>query len=114
MGATVPLDGGAMRGALTTILPPGVDPAGVGGHLECVCSEDVLCSPIATFLLTLRSITPSAAVDCNAPPPPTPLSLLPVGDVELYFEEFPSSQPQELLPPYKSGLPALRVTSPLT
>jgi hypothetical protein len=51
--------------------------------------EDVLCNPVATFLLTLRSITPSAAVDCNAPP----LSLLLVGDVEPYFKEFPSSQP---------------------
>jgi hypothetical protein len=67
MGATVPLDGGAMRGALTTILPPGVDPAGVVGGPECLRSEDVLCSPTAILLLTLCSITPSAAVDCNAP-----------------------------------------------
>jgi hypothetical protein len=67
VGAIVLLDGGATRGALTTILPPGVDPTGVGGGPECVRSEDVLCSPIATLFLTLRSITPSAAVDCNAP-----------------------------------------------
>jgi hypothetical protein len=56
-----------MRGALTTILPHGVDPAGVGGGPECVCLEDMLCSPVATLVLTLPSITPSAAVDCNAP-----------------------------------------------
>jgi hypothetical protein len=66
VGATVLLDGRATRGALTTTLPPGVDPTGVGGGLECVHSEDVLYSPVATLLLTLRSITPSAAVDCNA------------------------------------------------
>jgi hypothetical protein len=56
-----------MRAALTTTLPLGIDPAGVGDGPECVRSEDVLYSPIASFLLTLRSITPSAAVDCNAP-----------------------------------------------
>jgi hypothetical protein len=56
-----------MCGALTTILPPGVDPAGVGGGPECMRSEDVLCKPIVTLLLTLYSIIPSAAVDCNAP-----------------------------------------------
>jgi hypothetical protein len=56
-----------MRGALTSILPPDVDPTGVGGGLECMRSDDVLCSPVATLLLTLRSITPSAAVVCNAP-----------------------------------------------
>jgi hypothetical protein len=65
--ATVLLDGGATRAALTTTLPPGVDPAGFGDGPECVRSEDVLCSPITTLLLTLHSITPSAAVDCNAP-----------------------------------------------
>jgi hypothetical protein len=54
-------------GALTTTLPPGVDPAGVGGGPECVRSEDVLYSPVATLLLKLRSITPSVPVDCNAP-----------------------------------------------
>jgi hypothetical protein len=32
-----------------------------------VLSEDVLCSPVAILLLTLRSITPSAAMDCNTP-----------------------------------------------
>jgi hypothetical protein len=67
VGATVLLDGGATCGALTTIIPPGVDPAGVGGGPECVRSEEVLYSPIATLLLTLRSITPSAPVDYNAP-----------------------------------------------
>jgi hypothetical protein len=67
VGATVLLDGGATRGALTTTLPPGVDPASIGGGPECVRSEDVLYSPIATLLLTLRSITPAAAADCNAP-----------------------------------------------
>jgi hypothetical protein len=51
-----------MRGALTTTLPPGVDPAGVGDGPECV-----LYSPVGTLLLTLHSITPSAAVDYNAP-----------------------------------------------
>jgi hypothetical protein len=56
-----------MRGALTTTLPPGVDPAGVGDGPECVHSEDVLYSPVGTLLLTLHSITPSAAVDYNAP-----------------------------------------------
>jgi hypothetical protein len=56
-----------MRGALTTTLSPGVDPMGVGGGPECVRSEDVLCSLVATLLFTLCSITPSAAVDCNAP-----------------------------------------------
>jgi hypothetical protein len=65
--ATVFLDGRATRAALTTTLPPGVDPAGVGDGPECVRSEDVLCSLVATLLLTLRSITPSPAVDCNAP-----------------------------------------------
>jgi hypothetical protein len=65
--AIVLLDGGATRGALTTILPPSVDPAGVGDGSECVRSKDVLCSLVATLLLTLCSITPSAAVDCNAP-----------------------------------------------
>jgi hypothetical protein len=65
--ATVLLDGRAPRAALTTTLPPGVDPAGVDNGPECVRLEDVLCSPVATLLLTLRSITPSAAVDCNAP-----------------------------------------------
>jgi hypothetical protein len=67
MIATVLLDGGATRAALTTTLPPSVDPVGVGDGPECVCSEDVLCSPVATLLLTLHSITPSTAVDCNAP-----------------------------------------------
>jgi hypothetical protein len=65
--ATVLLDGIATRTALTTTLPPGVDPTGVGDGLECVRSEDVLCSPVATLLLTLRSITPSVALDCNTP-----------------------------------------------
>jgi hypothetical protein len=65
--ATKLLDGGALHGALTTTLPPGVDPAGVGDGPECVRSENVLCSPVATLLLTLHFITPSAAVDCNAP-----------------------------------------------
>jgi hypothetical protein len=65
--ATVLLDGGATRGALTTTLPPGIDPAGVGGGPECVRLEDVLYSPVATLLLMLRSITPLVAVDCNAP-----------------------------------------------
>jgi hypothetical protein len=65
--AIVLLDGIATRAALTTTLPPGVDPAGVGDGPECVRSEDVLCSPVATLLLTLRSITPSVALDCNAP-----------------------------------------------
>jgi hypothetical protein len=90
VGATVLVDGGATCGALTTTLPLGVDPMGVGGGPECVRSEDVLYSPAAILLLTLHSITPSVAVDCNAPPP---LSLLLVGDVELYFEEFPNLQP---------------------
>jgi hypothetical protein len=67
VGATVLLDGGATRGALTTTLPLGVDPVGIGSGPECVCSEDVLYSPVATLLLMLRSITPSTAVDCNAP-----------------------------------------------
>jgi hypothetical protein len=67
VGATVVLDGGATRGALTTTFPPGVDPAGVGGGPECVRSEDVLCSLVATLLLTLCSITPLVATDCNAP-----------------------------------------------
>jgi hypothetical protein len=67
VGATVPLDGGATRGAFTTIFPPGIDLAGVVGGPECVRSEDVLYSSTAILLLTLRSITPSAAVDCNAP-----------------------------------------------
>jgi hypothetical protein len=67
VSATVLLDGGATRGALTTTLPPGIDPAGVGDGPECVRSEDVLCSPVATLLLKLRSITPSTTVDCNAP-----------------------------------------------
>jgi hypothetical protein len=115
VSATVLLDGGAMRGALTTTLPPGVDPTGVGDGPECVRLEDMLYSLVATLLLTLRSITPSTAVDCKSVTPP-PLSLLLVGDVEPYFEEFPNSQPQELLPPYKSGLspPALRVAVSLT
>jgi hypothetical protein len=65
--ATIFLDGRATRAALTTTLRPGVDPAGVGDGPECVRSEDVLCSPVATLLLTLRSITPSPAVDYNAP-----------------------------------------------
>jgi hypothetical protein len=67
VGATVPLDGGTTRGALTSILPPGIDPAGVGSGPECVHLEDILCSPAAILLLTLRSITPSVAMDCNAP-----------------------------------------------
>jgi hypothetical protein len=65
--ATVLHDGIATRAALTTTLPPGVDPAGVGDGPECMRSEDVLCSLVATLLLTLRSITPLVAVDCNAP-----------------------------------------------
>jgi hypothetical protein len=65
--ATVLLDGGATRAALSTTLPPGIDPAGIGGGPECVRSENVLYSPVVTFLLTLRSITPSTAVDCNTP-----------------------------------------------
>jgi hypothetical protein len=67
VSATVLLDGAATRGALTTTLPPGVDPAGIGNGPECVRSEDVLCSHVATLLLTLCSITPSTAMDCNAP-----------------------------------------------
>jgi hypothetical protein len=67
MGATVLLDGEATRGALTTTLPPSVDPAGIGGGPECVRSEDVPCSSVATLLFTLRSITPLATADCNAP-----------------------------------------------
>jgi hypothetical protein len=67
VSATVFLGGGATHGALTTTLPPGIDPAGVGSGPECMRSEDVLCSPVATLLLTLRSITPSAALDYNAP-----------------------------------------------
>jgi hypothetical protein len=67
VGATVSLDGRATRGALTTTLPPSVDPAGIVGGPECERSEYVLCSLAATLLLTLCSITPSAAVDCNAP-----------------------------------------------
>jgi hypothetical protein len=67
VSATVLLDGGARLEALTTTLPPGVDPAGVGGGPECVRSEDVLRSHVATLLLMLCSITPSAAMDCNAP-----------------------------------------------
>jgi hypothetical protein len=39
VGATILLDGGATRGALTTTLLPGVDPAGVGGGPECVRLE---------------------------------------------------------------------------
>ena len=68
MGATVLFDGGATHRALTTALPPSVDPAGIGigSGPEYVRSEDVLCSPIAILLLTLRFITPSAVVDCNA------------------------------------------------
>jgi hypothetical protein len=66
VSATVLLDGGAKRGALTTTLPLGVDPAGVGGGPECVRSEDMLYSPVATLLLMLHSIIPSDAVDCNA------------------------------------------------
>jgi hypothetical protein len=64
---TVVLDGIATRAALTTILPPGEDPAGVGDGPECVLLEDVLYSPVPTLLLTLHSITPSVAVDCNSP-----------------------------------------------
>jgi hypothetical protein len=67
VSATILLNRGATHGALTTTLLPSVDPAGIGGGPECVRSEDVLCSPIATLLLMLRSITPLAAVDCNAP-----------------------------------------------
>jgi hypothetical protein len=67
VGATVLLDRGPTCGALTSTLLPSIDPARVGGGPECVRSEDVLYSPIAILLLTLRSITPSAAVDCNAP-----------------------------------------------
>jgi hypothetical protein len=67
VSAIVLLDGGATHGTLTTTLPPGVDPAGFGDGPECVRSEDVLYSPVATLLLTLRSIIPSAAVDYNAP-----------------------------------------------
>ena len=52
-----------MPGALTTILPLGVDPAGVDSGPKCVRSEDVLCSPSATLLLTLRSMIPSPAMD---------------------------------------------------
>jgi hypothetical protein len=73
VSATVLLDGGATRGALTTTLPPYIDPAGVGDGPEYVRSEDVLYSPVATLLLTLHSITPSAAVDCNAPSVVTPV-----------------------------------------
>src|SRR5450759_3208976 len=39
-----------------------------------------------------------------------PLSVLLLGDVEPYFEEFPNSQSQELLPPCKSGLSPLALT----
>jgi hypothetical protein len=67
MGTTVSLDGRTTRGALTTTLPFGVDLASVGGGPKCVRSEDVLYSPAATLLLMLRSITPSAAGDCNTP-----------------------------------------------
>ena len=67
MDTTIFLDGRATSGALTTILLPNVDPISVVGGLECVRSEDILCSLAATLLLTLCSITPSAAVDCNAP-----------------------------------------------
>jgi hypothetical protein len=67
MDATVLLDGGATCGALTTTLLFDVDPEGIGGGPECVHSEDVLCSPIATFILTLHFITPLAIVDCNTP-----------------------------------------------
>jgi hypothetical protein len=89
VGATIPLDGGATRGALTTILPPGVDLAGVGGGPECMRSEDVLYSLVAVLLLTLRSKTPLTAMDCNAPSVVSSTRR----DVEPYFEEFPSSQP---------------------
>ena len=65
--AIVLFGGGTMRGAFTTTLPPSVDPASVGNGLECMRLEDVLCSLIATLLLTLHSIIPSIAVDCNAP-----------------------------------------------
>jgi hypothetical protein len=65
--AIVLLDGRTPHVALTTAFLPGVDPAGVGNGPECVRSEDVLCSPVATLLLTLCYITPSTAVDCNAP-----------------------------------------------
>ena len=66
VGAIVPFDGGATCGALTTTFLSGVDPTGFVGGPECVHSEDVLNSPAPTFLLTLRSITPSTAVDYNA------------------------------------------------
>ena len=62
VGGTVPLDGRATCGALTTKLPLGINPVGVVDGAECVRSEDVLCSPPATFLLTFRSITPSPAI----------------------------------------------------
>jgi hypothetical protein len=67
VGATVLLDGGTTYGTLTTTRPLGVDLVGVGGGPECVRSEDMLCNPVATLFLTLRSITPSTAVDCNVP-----------------------------------------------
>ena len=77
-------------------------------------SEDVFSSPLTTLLLTLRSITPSPAVDCNAS------SIVGFagrgcGALLRLFEEFPSWQSQELLPPCKSGLspPALRVVVPV-
>ena len=66
VSATIPLDGLAKRGALITTLPLGVDPTGIVGGPECVRSEDVLCSPPATLLLMLHSMTPSHVVDCNA------------------------------------------------
>ena len=66
VGGTVPLDRRAMHGALTTTLPLGIDLVGVVDGAECVRSEDVLCSPPKTLLLTFRSITPSPAVIWNA------------------------------------------------
>ena len=56
-----------MCGALTTTLPPGVDPAGVGSGSKWVRLDDVFYSPVATLLLTLHSITPLAVVDYNIP-----------------------------------------------
>jgi hypothetical protein len=47
VGATVLLDGGPTRGALTSTLPPGVDPVGVGP--ECVRSKDVFAVLLQPF-----------------------------------------------------------------
>jgi hypothetical protein len=107
--ATVLFDGGATRAALTTTLPPGVDPAGVGDGPKCVCSEDVLFSPVATLLLTLRSITPSAAVDCNAPSVVASVGRE-RGALLRGVSQFATTG---LLPPCKSGLSplALRITA---